>query len=120
MLLSRAPLKLVLPTRTNLHGTWSVLNNCTGLQSSGRSLRTWTREKDSTSNVSPFLGSKPLSTDSASTHLIEFSSSAADDICHFKVVPGFVTSSEEQCVLKEVTRALRRRKYQYDHWDGVS
>ena len=36
------------------------------------------------------------------------------------MLPDFVSTSEEQSLLKEVARALRRSKYQYDHWDGVS
>ena len=55
-----------------------------------------------------------------STSLLEFSASVGRDVQHFRVIPDFVTAEEEQSVLKEVTRALRGRKYQYDHWDGVS
>ena len=61
-----------------------------------------------------------LSLSSSESCLLESSSSAAGDVCGFRVVPGFVTDSEEQSLLKEVTRALKRRRYQYDHWDGVS
>lgn len=54
-----------------------------------------------------------------STSLLEFSASVGGDVQHFRVIPDFVTAEEEQSVLKEVTRALRGRKYQYDHWDGA-
>lgn len=57
---------------------------------------------------------------SASSDLLEFSGPAAEDVCHMRVLPDFVSAAEEQSVLKEVARALRGRKYQYDHWDEVS
>ncbi len=59
---------------------------------------------------------------SAYGELVEASplSAAEGDDRHFKVIPEFISSSEEQSVLKEVARAFRRKKYQYDHWDGVS
>ena len=51
--------------------------------------------------------------------LLEYSEAAAEDVQGFRVLPDFVSTSEEQSLLKEVARALRRSKYQYDHWDGV-
>lgn len=55
-----------------------------------------------------------------SSDLLEFSEAATEDVRHFRVVPDFLSPAEEQSVLKEASRALRGRKYQYDHWDGVS
>lgn len=57
---------------------------------------------------------------SSPSDLLEFSPHAAGDVDHFRVFPGFITSEEEQGVVKEITRALRGKKYQYDHWDRVS
>ena len=50
--------------------------------------------------------------------LLDYSEAAAEDVQGFRVLPDFVSTSEEQSLLKEVARALRRSKYQYDHWDG--
>jgi len=36
------------------------------------------------------------------------------------VVPDFISSEEEQSLLQDVSRTLRGKKYQYQHWDGVS
>ena len=35
-------------------------------------------------------------------------------------MPCFASREEEEGVVKEVTRLLRGKKYQYDHWDRVS
>ena len=70
----------------------------------------------------PSTGSSQFYSDPVCSDLLSFSPSAAEDVHrgHFRVVPGFVTSAEEQSVVMEVARAMRGRKYQYDHWDGVS
>ena len=36
------------------------------------------------------------------------------------VIPGFCTMEEEIDIIKEISKMMRRKKYQYDHWDGVS
>ena len=65
--------------------------------------------------------SLPFSSDAAACDLVEFSpASIADgDDKYFKVITEFADPAEERSVLDEVSRAFRRKKYQYDHWDGV-
>ncbi len=63
-----------------------------------------------------------FSSDASTCDLVEFSplSVADGDDKHFRVIPEFVDPAEEQSVLNEVSKAFKRKKYQYDHWDGVS
>ncbi len=51
--------------------------------------------------------------------LIECSPGAVDHLQHFRVIPDFASQVDEQNVLKEISRTMRRKMYQYDHWDGV-
>ena len=88
-----------------------------------RALASKIRPKTPTTQITTHI--RPLSF-SLQTHLsspaglLEYSEAAAEDVQGFRVLPDFVSTSEEQSLLKEVARALRRSKYQYDHWDGVS
>jgi len=45
---------------------------------------------------------------------------AREDSADIVVVPDFISSEEEQSLLQDVSRTLRGKKYQYQHWDGVS
>ena len=38
----------------------------------------------------------------------------------FLYIEDFISSEEESCLLYDVEKALKRLKYEYDHWDGVS
>lgn len=51
--------------------------------------------------------------------LLAFSKEAEEDSWSFAVIPGFISREEEDSLMKEVTRSLRGKKYQFDHWDGV-
>lgn len=35
------------------------------------------------------------------------------------VQPGFLTAAEEETLSRELEPDLRRRRYEYDHWDAV-
>ena len=35
------------------------------------------------------------------------------------VIPDFISEEEEQFLLQDISRTLRGKRYQYDHWDGV-
>lgn len=37
-----------------------------------------------------------------------------------EVRPDFVSPAEEAALARELEPQLRRRHYQFDHWDGVS
>ena len=51
--------------------------------------------------------------------LLAFSKEAEEDSWSFAVIPGFISPEEEDSLMKDVTRSLRGKKYQFDHWDGV-
>lgn len=36
------------------------------------------------------------------------------------VLPGFLSQAEEDTLARELEPQLRRRRYEYDHWDAVS
>ena len=38
----------------------------------------------------------------------------------FLYTEDFISHEEENCLLYDVEKALKRLKYEYDHWDGVS
>ena len=76
----------------------------------------------SSSAARPLTTAQRLSSVSTCGHnLVEVSPQCRveGDHEHFRIITDFVSSDEEQSVLKEVSRAFRRKKYQYDHWDGV-
>ena len=53
--------------------------------------------------------------------LIECSDAAREEgIKNFAVIPDFISQEEEQSLLQDISRTLRGKRYQYDHWDGVS
>lgn len=35
------------------------------------------------------------------------------------VKPGFLSAAEEETLSRELEPELRRRRYEYDHWDAV-
>lgn len=37
-----------------------------------------------------------------------------------EVRAGFITEKEEQALLKELEPGLKKKRYEYDHWDDVS
>lgn len=37
-----------------------------------------------------------------------------------EVRPGFVTEEEEQALLRELEPGLKKKRYEFDHWDDVS
>lgn len=39
---------------------------------------------------------------------------------HFKVYENFVSETEETELMKEIDLIIKRRRYENDHWDGVS
>lgn len=52
--------------------------------------------------------------------LLDFSREAEADGWNFTVIPCFISLEEEQALMADVSRSLRGKKYQFDHWDGVS
>ena len=52
--------------------------------------------------------------------LLEFSKEAEEDSWSFAVIPDFVSPEEEESLMRDISRSLRGKKYQFDHWDGVS
>ena len=52
--------------------------------------------------------------------LLDFSDKAEADSWSFAVIPNFVSMEEEQALMVDVRRSIRGKKYQFDHWDGVS
>ena len=52
--------------------------------------------------------------------LLEFNEGAEEDSWNFAVIPGFISPEEEESLMMDVSRSLRGKKYQFDHWDGVS
>ncbi|GFS90497.1 alpha-ketoglutarate-dependent dioxygenase alkB homolog 7, mitochondrial [Nephila pilipes] len=38
---------------------------------------------------------------------------------HFKVHDNFISEYEEESLLKEIEPIFKRRRYQFDHWDGA-
>ena len=51
--------------------------------------------------------------------LLEVSKTAEEDRGDVAVVPGFMTTEESECLLEEIRRTLRGKRYLYNHWDGV-
>ena len=51
--------------------------------------------------------------------LVECSQSAEGDLCHVTLMEQFITQEEEDSLMGEVEKSLRRSRYQYEHWDGV-
>ena len=51
--------------------------------------------------------------------LLAFSKEAEEDSWSFAVIPGFISPEEEDSLMMDVTRSLRGKKYQFNHWDGV-
>ena len=51
--------------------------------------------------------------------LVECSQSAEEDLCHVTLMEQFITQEEEDSLMGEVEKSLRRSRYQYEHWDGV-
>ena len=45
---------------------------------------------------------------------------SGQELKHLEVVPEFCSHDEEREIMVEVDRALRRKRYEYDHWDDVS
>lgn len=45
---------------------------------------------------------------------------AGHEIRQLEVLPDFCTPGEEKELMVEVERTLRRKRYEYDHWDDVS
>lgn len=77
----------------------------------------------------PLLSTRTLTTDRAE-ELMTFHQNeqcTADELDNFKqlllkdfiLVEDFVSENEENLLLQEVEKALKRLKYEYDHWDGV-
>ena len=52
--------------------------------------------------------------------LLEFSKEAEEDSWSFVVIPDFISSEEEESLMMDISHSLRGKKYQFDHWDGVS
>ena len=52
--------------------------------------------------------------------LLEFSEGSEADSWSFAVIPDFISPEEEQSLMVDISRSLRGKKYQFDHWDGVS
>lgn len=53
-------------------------------------------------------------------NLLEFTKEAEIDSWDFAVIPDIISSEDEQSLMSDVSRSLRGKKYQFDHWDGVS
>ena len=53
-------------------------------------------------------------------NFLEFSKEAEADSWDFAVIPDFISSEEEQSLISDISRSFRGKKYQFDHWDGVS
>lgn len=51
--------------------------------------------------------------------LVDCSRLAEGDLCHVTLVDQFITQEEEDRLMGEVAKSLRRSRYQYEHWDGV-
>lgn len=51
--------------------------------------------------------------------LVDCSHLAEKDLCHVTLVEQFVTQEEGDSLMGEVSKTLRRSRYQYEHWDGV-
>ena len=52
--------------------------------------------------------------------LLSFSENAEADSWNMTVIPDFISTEEENHLMADVSRSLRGKKYQFDHWDGVS
>ena len=52
--------------------------------------------------------------------LLCFSENAEADSWSMTVIPDFISTEEEDHLMADVSRSLRGKKYQFDHWDGVS
>ena len=51
--------------------------------------------------------------------LVECSKAACEDVHEVSLVEDFVNWREQESLMKEVEMSMRRKRYQYDHWDGV-
>ena len=51
---------------------------------------------------------------------LAFSKAGEADSRDFTVIPNFISTEEEDNLMMDVSRSLRGKKYQFDHWDGVS
>lgn len=51
--------------------------------------------------------------------LVECSRPAEADLRHVTLVEQFITQEEEDSLMGEIAKSLRRLRYQYEHWDGV-
>ena len=58
--------------------------------------------------------------DRGDRELLEASQAAEKDCGDVAVLPEFVTAGEGECLLREIERGLRGKRYLYNHWDGVS
>ncbi|CAL1293453.1 unnamed protein product [Larinioides sclopetarius] len=38
---------------------------------------------------------------------------------HFKLYENFISESEEESLMKEIDPIFKRRRYEFDHWDGA-
>ena len=66
-----------------------------------------------------FLRGSRLSLLGGDSSLLEASQAAEEDCGDVAVVPGFVTASEGESLLREIDLTLRGKCYLYNHWDGV-
>ena len=77
----------------------------------------------------PLLSTRPLTTGRVE-ELMNFHQNeqcTADEFDNFRqlvlkdfiVVKDFISENEENLLLREVEKALKRLRYEYDHWDGV-
>ena len=51
--------------------------------------------------------------------LLHCNHAAKEDSRDMIVIPDFISEEEEQSLLQDISRTLRGKRYQYDHWDGV-
>lgn len=56
------------------------------------------------------------------SRLLECSDEKTQEIAErdFTVIQNFITEEEEESLLKEAERFLKKVRYEYDHWDNVS
>ena len=75
--------------------------------------------------TSPFAESRNRTDQIAAMNIgdrnfLEFSKGAEADNWDFAVIPDFISSEDEQSLMNDISRSFRGKKYQFDHWDGVS
>ena len=78
----------------------------------------------------PLLSTRTLTTDRAGESMTFHQNElcTADELDNFRqlvlkdfiVIEDFISENEENLLLQEVEKALKRLKYEYDHWDGVN